>query len=92
MAYKDPDINSICCKYTPIHQKKVPTGNPDYPSKVFLTKRCNAKIREKTELGYGEDSYNMETDDFGGDDEVADGAVEPVGIEEGGHAWSNITT
>ena len=75
VAYKDRDVDSIRRKYTIMYQKKVSTGNLAFPPEVRLSKRCKDSIGEKTDLGYGEDGYNMETDKFGGDNEVTDGAV-----------------
>ena len=92
MAYQDRDIKSICRKYTIVYQKKLPTGNLDCHPKVCLARRYKATIGNKVQLGCGEHRYNMETGEFGGYDEVADGAVKPVKNKEGDRVLSNITT
>ena len=40
-------------------------------------------IGEQVELGYEEDRCNKEMDDFGGNNKITDGEVEPVKNKEG---------
>ena len=91
-TYKDLDVNSIPHKYTATNRKKVPTVNQACPSKVCIAKRRKDTTGEKIELGLGEDTYNIEKDEFSGDEEVTDDAIEFIKREEGFCVTTTITT
>ena len=51
------DPNSIRRKYSTLHRKKAPTGDPNMREDVMRAKRIKHKIKMKANLGDGEDVY-----------------------------------
>ena len=73
------DVDSLRRKYTTLHRKKIPTGDPNMPPEVRLAKRVKYAISDKAELGDGGGEFDLMSDDDGEDasDEVA-GPVVPL--------------
>ena len=59
VVFPDRELNTLRRKYTTLHRKKIPTGDPHMPDEVRMTKRCKYKIAEKAELGDGTGQYDM---------------------------------
>ena len=53
------DVNGLRRKYTTLHRKKIPTGDPNMPDAVRMAKRCKYRIADKAELCDGSSHYNM---------------------------------
>jgi hypothetical protein len=65
-SFPGRDVESLCCKYTNLHRKKVQTGDPNCPPVIKLAKRVKYMIGDRAELGDGEELYDMEKDRFDG--------------------------
>jgi hypothetical protein len=78
IQYPGRDVESLRRKYTNMHRKKAPTGDPNCPPAIKLAKKVKYLIGERAELGGGEDLYDMEKDRFDGG---GSGNISPVNIE-----------
>jgi hypothetical protein len=56
LAPRPRDLDSLRRKYNSLHQKKMPTGDPNMSKHVRLAKHINYKILEKSELSTGDTS------------------------------------
>ena len=70
--YPGRDVESLRRKYTSLHRKKIPTGDPNIPPEVRLAKRVKHLIGDKAEVCDGTDEYNM----IDAGDEVPDDLVD----------------
>ena len=61
------DVDSLRRKYTTLHRKKIPTGDPNMPPEVRLAKRVKYAISDKAELGDGGREFDLMSDDDGED-------------------------
>ena len=64
--YPGRDVDALRRKYNVLHRKKCPTGDPNIPWEVKLSKDIKYKIGGKTSLGGGEEEYDLETNSFSG--------------------------
>ena len=67
------DCNGLRRKYTTLHRKKMPTGDPFMPDEVRMAKHCKVCIAQKAELGDGTGQYDMLQDDDRADDDPEEG-------------------
>ena len=70
--YPGRDVESLRRKYTSLHRKKIPTGDPNIPPEVRLAKRVKHLIGDKAEVCDGTDEFNM----IDAGDEVPDDLVD----------------
>ena len=54
------EVDALKKKFSMIHRRKAPTGNPIVPQEVQLAKRCKKMIGDRALLGGGEEIYDME--------------------------------
>eukprot|EP00535_Pseudo-nitzschia_heimii_P000647 CAMPEP_0197178980 /NCGR_PEP_ID=MMETSP1423-20130617/4081_1 /TAXON_ID=476441 /ORGANISM="Pseudo-nitzschia heimii, Strain UNC1101" /LENGTH=224 /DNA_ID=CAMNT_0042628813 /DNA_START=109 /DNA_END=780 /DNA_ORIENTATION=+ len=57
--------NALMRKYSTLQQKKNPTGNPNMPEEVRLTKRFKHLIGDKAFMGDADEEFNLEEVGFG---------------------------
>ena len=53
VEFPGQDVDSLRRKYTSIHVKKVPTGDPNIPEEMRLAKKVKYMIGDHTQLGGG---------------------------------------
>ena len=70
--YSGRDKDSIVRKFTQLHRRKIPTGDPNMPPEIRLAKRIKYGIGDKAELADGTGEYDM----FARDDEHPETEVE----------------
>ena len=58
-VYPGRDKESIVRKYTALHRRKIPTGDPNMPPEIRLAKRIKYAIGDKAELADGTGEYDM---------------------------------
>ena len=57
--YPGRDVDSIRRKWSGLHRKKCPTGDPHMPDEVCQAKRIKYKIGDKANLEDGEEEYDL---------------------------------
>ena len=67
--YPGRDVNSLRRKYTTLHRKKMPTGDPLCPEEVRMAKACKYRIAQKADLGDATGEYDMMQEDDRADDD-----------------------
>ena len=63
--YPSRDKDAIRQKYNLLHQKNIPTGDPNCPEEVKLAKHVKYYIGQKACLGDAEQEFDLEEVDFG---------------------------
>ena len=78
------DVDSLRRKYTSVHCKKVPIGDPNILEEIRLAKKVKCMIKDWAQFGGKEEDYDMISDCFGGesvgldnDDETAGSPLTP---------------
>jgi hypothetical protein len=59
------DKAALVRKYSTLHRKPIPTGNPDCPEEVKLAKRIRFKIGNRASIGDVEENFDFEKVEFG---------------------------
>ena len=70
--YPGRDKESIVRKFTTLHRRKIPTGDPNMPPEIRLAKRIKYGIGDKAEVADGTGEYDM----FARDDEPPEVEIE----------------
>ena len=65
-SYPGRDVESLRRKYTNLHRKKVPTGDPNCPPEIALAKKVKYMIGDKAQIGDGHLEYDMLNNRFEG--------------------------
>ena len=87
--YPGRDKDSIVRKFTALHRRKIPTGDPNMPPEIRLAKRIKYGIGDKAELADGTGEYDMFARDEGlpevgaeGEDEESEPEPAPPALRE----------
>ena len=59
-TYPYRDVRSIRRKFTSLHRRNIPTGDPDCPEEVKLAKRVFYLLGQKAAVGDGEEEFELE--------------------------------
>ena len=73
VTFPGRDVNGLRRKYTTLHRKKIPTGDPNMPDEVHMAKQCKYRIAQKAELGDGTGAYDMMVEESRADDDPEEG-------------------
>ena len=73
VVFPDRELNTLRRKYTTLHRKKIPTGDPHMPDEVRMAKHCKYGISQKAELGDATGEYDMMQEDDRADDDPEEG-------------------
>ena len=67
------DVNGLRRKYTTLHRKKIPTGDPHMPEPVRMAKLCKYRTADKADLGDGTGHFDMMMENGLADDDPEGG-------------------
>ena len=62
VSFPGRDVVSLRRKFTTLHRKKIPTGDPNMPPAVRLAKQVKYAIADKAELGDGTGEFDILSD------------------------------
>ena len=83
-TYAGREVESLRRKYTELHRKNIPSGDPNIPEDIRLAKRIKYDIGCKADIGGDEDSYDVSRNTFGRESQAAEmnfGSLPPQAVE-----------
>jgi hypothetical protein len=84
IEYPGREVDSLRRKFSQLHRKKIPTGDPRCPEEVKLAKRVKYQISSRADIGDGEEEMDLTTGIFTNTipTEVLDGAEDGTGADD----------
>ena len=64
VRYPGREVDSLRRKFSQLHRKSHPTGDPVCPTEIKLAKRVKYKISSRADIGHGTEEMDLETGRF----------------------------